>query len=537
MKENNSNSFSLLGGNIMKKMLFVLASVALLVFAFSAVAGAKYAGYMLDGAAINSSTPSKAPGYLSWNGAKALMTKNNTAGDLTNLGVDAATQSLVLSTPHGGYITTTTKCAVCHSAHRAVGATQSDGVTPAVGTIKNQFLTFGDDSCVACHTYWGAAQTANLKVEWSNPADGGASGPHGSGGCTNPCHAAGVHGSTGSQYWGMNAYMLGGINDQQITDELPLQQARATDASQVMTDNSATAGINWFISGGTVNTAVGGMPSGLTSATYAAGRSLLTGYTCSRPGCHVNSVFANMTWGQTYARRQLAPSGSDTTTAFMATTGHTSAPGIGHAGNSGCGPCHPGGYSGGYRYDTTQLNSPQAISNSTAYGCDQCHDAVGQLSNSTAFPHANRGIKIFEWTKNGAMSLVSDRIGTSVGAGNIWMYAGNIASTGGNNTTLVDKSFTLLTDAVSSGGQLGNFEDGFCLKCHVPIDSTSAKVYGVAPSVSTTTTATLRATTHGWSQTLPNATVPTAINQMGAYHGNQYKNAGATPQNLIHLWK
>jgi len=460
----------------MRKLLFVLASVVLLVLSCTAVAGAKYAGYMLDGAAYNSATSSKIPGYLSWKGAQTLMTKNNTAGDLAALGASSSLQAQVLGNPHGGYITTTTKCSVCHSAHRAVGATQADGVTPAVGTIQNQFLSMGDGSCVQCHTYWGASATAALKVEWANPADGGASGPHRSGGCTNPCHAAGVHGTASSEYWGMNAYMLGGINDQQITDELPLQEARATDTNQVATDSSLVAGIAWFKNGATVNTDIGRVPAGLSPVTYAGARSLLTGYTCSRTGCHVNSVFANLTWGEAYQREQKGAG-----TGFMATTGHSSAPGaLNEAGPALgiCGPCHPGAPAGGYRFDPGAGPVYPNSYNACAYGCDQCHDAVGALSNSTAFPHANRGIRIFEWDKTGAIQQLStpDHLATS---GNIWMYRGNQAQTGYNEATAVDKSFTLITDAVSVNGQLGNIQDGVCLKCHVPYDRISASVYGV----------------------------------------------------------
>jgi hypothetical protein len=90
-----STSTSTKGATSMKKALIVLVLAAALVFAFSGVAFAKYAGYgyNIDG--------TNHVGYLSWDGA--VFANPAQAGQ----------------SPHGGYTANTVKCAVCHSAHRA----------------------------------------------------------------------------------------------------------------------------------------------------------------------------------------------------------------------------------------------------------------------------------------------------------------------------------------------------------------------------------------------------------------------------------
>ena len=491
MKNMKENSL-LLGGNTMKKTFVVLASAALLVFAFAAVAGAKYAGYAKDGSATVQGTGTSAvvvnsttPGYLSWGGAQSIMN--------INYGGNAPSFA---GTAHGGYVTTTTKCAVCHSAHRATGIGVIASVAPTANNtaagVVNQFLTNAGDSCVQCHTTWGATPAA-LLIEWGNTSPT-AGGPHSSAhaatatdACSN-CHQGGIHGSGSSIYWGMNAFMLGGNNDTQITNELAQQEAS--------TASGALAATNWFFNGGTYTTAIGGMPTGTTASTYAVARSMLTGYTCSQSGCHTNSVFANATWGQTYTRAD-AVTGAD-----VQMTGHATSMSNGaHAANSsqaGCGPCHPGNSAGGYRF-TAGVAAPSA----RQYGCDQCHDMVGVATNSTAFPHGNQNIEVYQWDNTGAISTAT------VGRGNIWMYQSNMAATS-NSTAVplptIDKSFQVIQDAVPGSGNTrdpGNIVDGVCLKCHVAYDSTSAQ------AMTGSATTLLSATNHG----RPSPT-PTNINSI-----------------------
>ncbi len=499
----------------MKKSLTTLTLTLCMIFAFAAIAGAKYAGYATDGSlAAPGAAPSATPGYLSWGGATKLMTAN---------GVTASLQS----SAHGGYVTTTSKCGVCHSVHRATGAGAS------TGTIKNQFLTAGGSSCVQCHTAWGSTNSG-LLVEWGNTANSG--GPHAypSRGC-GICHGGGIHGGTDSAYHGMNAFMLGNSQDAVIAADLPNQVAR-----QVVGNGQNFAGnplvtlpvsggnykaSDWFVNGQSGPTAVGTVPAGdialpgtgaanMTEVQYAAARSLLTGYTCGRSGCHTNSVFGNLTWGMTYERDQ---SGNG----MMKTTAHSSAPGAnsGHPANvtngNSCGPCHPGNAAGGYRMDVYDLAKNGSA---RAYGCDQCHDMVGQATNSTAFPHGNRNIAVYEWSNgtNGAAAY-SDPTTMTASSGNIWMYQANIAQTGATLDTMVDPTFKVTTGAVgpNAAGDPGKIVDGACLKCHVPMDAATMQNYDVT---------TLRVPRHdptGW-------TPPTDINAITPY---------GTSRNWIYLWR
>ncbi|MCL2332613.1 MAG: hypothetical protein FWC54_03905, partial [Actinomycetia bacterium] len=507
-------------------------------------AGAKYAGYALDGSRPTPAGPaSTTPGYLSWGGATKLMGTNGVPVNLQG-------------TAHGGYVTTTTKCAVCHSVHRATGG----GAT--AGAINNLFLTAGGGSCVQCHTAWGSTQAA-LLVEWANPTDnaGTAGGPHSSESCEN-CHLGGIHGTSTSKYWGMNAYMLGGTNDAQIAAELPFQDRTAAgqvgtgealldpaSLTSVFTDGTGT-GNKWFVNGSTVNITMGGIPGqapgtptgagSLSPTEYAAARSLLTSFTCSRSGCHVNSVFGNIVWGQTYAREQMGRG-----TGFMMTSGHSTAPGANsnHA-NSTCGPCHPGNPSGGYRLVGAAATSPDGKSalQARAYGCDQCHDAVGAATNSTAFPHGNRAIKIYQWA-NGTKGASVYSAPTTIMAsrGNIWMYAANMSSVIGDVNTLVDPSVTLIQGAVgpNAAGDPGNIVDAVCLKCHVPADMQSATGWGL------TTPLMIGAGHHGVGYTPPATggwAVGLNIKQINPYSGALIAGAtapssGRDSNRWLYLWR
>jgi len=536
----------------MKKYLLVLAMAALLVFSFAAVAGAKYAGYAVDGslATKTTTTPSKTPGYLSWGGAQHLMKDVNSV------------PSNLTSSPHGGYVTSTTKCAVCHSVHRAAGIGVIETATTSnANGVVNQFLTNGGDSCVQCHTTWGSTMTASL-IEWAGPES--AAGPHtdvsqGNTGCST-CHKGGIHGTGNSKYWGMNCFMLGNVNDAQITAELPLQEARGdVGDGKLLNETGNGTGANWFFNGSdgpgqasSGNKSVpyqtpslapnlpdmvtlGNRPASIDSnAVWAAARSMLTGYTCSQPGCHDSSVLTNLTWGQTYSRKDAS------TGATVTMTGHSSAPGaFGGAAANGCGPCHPGNVSGGFRIDDNPSPSEE---NSRAYGCDQCHDAVGAATCSTAFPHGNQNIAIYEW-KNGTSGNSTYQPPTTVtaSAGNLWMYAANVASFDGDYYELADPSVTLVQGAVGpdANGNVGNIMDGVCLKCHVPLDPATAKAYGVDQLYSSTDD--IHSNPYGYwddGSRDPSNLKGADINKMNFYTGefDSGPGAGTSALGLIYLW-
>jgi hypothetical protein len=471
------------GEKTMKKSLLIFALAIVLAFSLATTAGAVYRGW-----SPSNPTDGTEPGYVSWKSAVATMDANNTPAALK---VGA----------HGGYITATTKCAVCHSAHRATGIPTG---TPS--RLNQLFLTPGGGECVACHAPGGGQGSGKL-VEW-----GPAGGPHANRAC-GTCHTSGIHGAGGSKYHVMNAFMLGDSGDAYIDAE------KAKWAGQAQTINVAgtsTTGAGWWENGTTPVLELGGMPAGVTANQFAAAKGIATAYTCSGndSSCHYQGVFANVIWGTGYSRYNTGTAnakeditghalpGLRTTQGTYPNTGTGN--GVYPSGRgSACGPCHPGNTAGmpNWTNKTSRM----------AYGCDQCHDMVGVATDSTAFPHGNRGIKVYEWDATG-------QIETDVAAGNLWMYSGNVARAGDLDATtdmttfafvgtpnaglvpmpaapypssaeravgmFADPNWKVLTNV--TGGQGGSASpaatglmDGACVKCHIPIDKKSLDALGI----------------------------------------------------------
>ncbi len=475
-----------------KHTFFVLALAALCVFAFAAVAGAKYAGAFSTGGIVvmnsngttNTAETSRLAGYLSWDGANAVYKSVN--------GTDEAQTSA-----HGGYTTTTTKCVVCHSAHRAAGATDDEGA------IVDNHLTAGGSTCLNCHGTFTAGG-ANTKVEYS--ADAANQDPH-EGDCST-CHRGGIHGRGTSEYYMMDAWMLGGQSDATIAADLaagnwmagenwtdranvngyvtpdniesligqPLpedSQYAAGDVTMANADASTSYG-QWYLNGdgrytdGTphpvqVATATTSeKPAAVGDAAYAAAKAMATGYTCGQTRCHTNSHFAVNKWGFSADRatREKVPDG--TPQPVVAMTGHATGAWQHAGGSPSCSPCHPDGAAGGYRLQASggsfgtgwgDSEAGLAPRTASAFGCDQCHDMVGKATNSTAFPHATDGITVYEW--NGGVGdskannatreekeLVAD------GSNNLWMYSYFIGTpTDGSATTSWEGTFDMTQEA------------------------------------------------------------------------------------------
>jgi len=512
------------GELIMKKTILSLALVIAFVFAFTAVAQATFRGFTpvrtqseIDAGAMQ--------GFITFAEAQAEMTRNNVPAALQN-------------SAHGGYVTTTTKCATCHSAHRATGinpdAVQGSVSGSAGGTnaanVQNQlFLTAGDGTCQSCHVSSGS-QASTLLVEWGNPG-----GPHAGagsqvGGACALCHNAGVHGLTGSQFNVMNVYMLGNVRrttssttvaetrDAQIAREilegsvlrgqvLDVPVGNSIGATPVVADPSAAS--TWWYNGDRSLGAVGTTPpafgAGITAGgtQFGAARSLATAYTCGEAGCHMGTAMFNLNWGMGFDRYDMTngtPGSSSDWSDTIQVTGHVM-PSVRTTGgaNNACGPCHAGNPAG---FPTASTVAGARDVSRIAYGCDQCHDMVGVATNSTAWPHGNRNILVYEWLEDGT------QIETTVGAGNLWMYNGNIAralhgadgvtvnstANGGQgaftsfrgptseNPNFADNSWRVLTGVTAGRNGLpgtgAGLQDGSCLKCHVPLDSASREALG-----------------------------------------------------------
>jgi len=438
----------------MKKSLFIIVLATVLVFSFATIAGAKYAGY----SKINP-TDGATNGYVAWSTALKQMAANSVDAGLTG-------------TAHGGYVTATSKCATCHSAHRATGvpARTPGAAIPGGdrGPTDQMYLTSGKSMCLPCHVAWGGQATSKL-VEWAEVGPG----PHGgaSRGCL-ACHSGGIHGGARSKYNVMNAYMLGAKGDAQLDTE----KALLTRSSVLTVDDPATATTtNWWQSGTTgIQAGIASMGVGITNTNImSAAKGVATSYTCTQAGCHTNTVMANTVWGAGFDRHIEGTSG-----ATQLITGHT-LPSLsgGSARGNNCSTCHTGSYAG-FPASTT------GNANRRAFGCDQCHDMVGMATNSTAFPHGNRNIQVYEW-------VVGVETSATVSSGNLWMYAGNIAgrdisnpqpSNFGNYYDATWKVMSRVVEGTNGGATYysnettpaaGGLVDGACLKCHVAIDPVS----------------------------------------------------------------
>lgn len=223
-----TNKYAFKGDSHMKKTLLIVALAAVLVFAFASPAFAKYAGY------------SSSKQYVPWAEASSLASQN----------ADAALQAFG---PHAGYATTTIKCAVCHSVHRAGSKLLNEGA-----------------ACAYCHTSTangGGAVAADL-ISWNGTTN---SGPH-SGRCANTdCHG-GPHGVGASTYAGPASRLISAAADSNIAADL----------------------------------AANALPVATLDTWNAQSRVIATGGLCARTGCHTNSMFGVVTAGAETSRTVAA---------------------------------------------------------------------------------------------------------------------------------------------------------------------------------------------------------------------------------------
>jgi hypothetical protein len=310
----------------------------------------------------------------------------------------------------------------------------------------------------------------------------------------------------------MNVFMLGDFADAQLTADAPKFRDPERPTVFDPTGADTNAGAKWWYTGTGGTTKVGGMPANAadtaavtTANQYAVARSIATSYTCTQTGCHLNSVFATTVWGTSWNR---LVSGTDPAGPKQDITGH-SLPGARTASGTWnnyptgrantCGPCHPGNAAG--------LPNWSNATSRMAYGCDQCHDMIGKATNSTAFPHGNRRITVYEWDSTGQIETYL------AGGGNLWMYGGNVVRSSawgsvltmgggfinndaaapitptGSLAQFADPNWKVLTN-VTGGGTAQSVAstglmDGACLKCHMAVDPLSLSVNGSGYPITT----------------------------------------------------
>lgn len=249
----------------MKKAMLLVALSAVLVLALGGTAFARGA----EPANRSSSYLAKGESYISWANAQTKMAA---------LGVSAEATASV----HGNYSTTTVKCQVCHSAHKAAAA----GDTLLQSTAAQ--------ACVPCHL--GATATSSKKVSAGNR--------HGEAtGCTNGyCHAVSPHGGGDvSKYATLQTAMLTNHADSLLdaaiasagTGAPVLGNIWATTAKITDPAEGQIAVFNPNVTAALLNDVS-------TPSSIAFGRAVGTGYVCANGGCHMNGAFNALSENATF---------------------------------------------------------------------------------------------------------------------------------------------------------------------------------------------------------------------------------------------
>lgn len=304
------------------------------------------------------------------------------------------------ASPHGGYTQTSVKCVVCHSTHRAASNRTSAGV----GTDWS-LLNGMAGSCVACHAAWGSSPSSAL-IEVGQVQAGPHIGPRGNTcGVIGVCHGSVHGGGTPSKYAIAVKYNLTNASEESMF--FPPEAN--------LFEQNLDAQMDAAIAAGNVNAEIN------TTNTGRAMKAFATGYVCFP--CHTNSSFSVAT--RAFAN-EIRLAGENP---FR--TGHPSA-----------GPS----------------TTPWVPT------CESCHDVVGVATNSTAFPHSNRGIDVYtgRYDANTDAPVVGAVIPTTNGDATryvLWMTSG----TYGNNASAkpIPAATNLLRPAYT-------LQDGVCIKCHNP---------------------------------------------------------------------
>jgi len=274
----------------MKKIIVVVALAVALTLAFAATASATSAktwNYQED--------------YYSWGSSQGsgLNTTTTVGAAQSTLGSGGSTTTVGFANTnpanpgvHANYQTTTAKCAICHSVHRA----KSGGV---------KLLNTATATCAGCHIS-GTSTVTNVVIAWGTVA-APLAGPHSStnGSCTSrACHTTSPHGANGSAYALFRSRLLTDAVDAQVAD--------------------AAAG---------------------TAGTADEQDAVRTGYTCASEGCHEQTQLPVIKAGWSELREQIYPLGNVPgnqilKTGHMTGTAATTETLSAYAPIAGCTSCH-----------------------------------------------------------------------------------------------------------------------------------------------------------------------------------------------------
>lgn len=262
----------------MRRTLFVISLTVALVLAFAATAFAATGLPDRSSAFLKGATGA----YISWStdgllqpdgtsllASSAVTTYKLATGDAT---------ALPMQTPHGGYLTTTIKCQVCHSAHKASNTGEKLLATTVAG------------NCFYCHG--GATAATDKKISAGNRHGGTDQ-------CTNGyCHSLSPHGANVSSYGALAGMLINqdadpliaaaiqsGISGQPET--ATIDYPRGINATAPGTGADKVAIFNPAVTQAMMDNA--------DQTTNALARSVGTGYICMNGGCHINGAFNALT--------------------------------------------------------------------------------------------------------------------------------------------------------------------------------------------------------------------------------------------------
>jgi mono/diheme cytochrome c family protein len=410
MKEMNRPAKTILGGKSMKKIAIIAVLAMALTLVMGSVALAKNNVMMFDGTAevgsdivYSGTTVTVPPAYNNWAESAAPTYYRGSQDGWADVGFENLTANAG-STPHGGYTTSTIKCAVCHSVHSAsTNAYDSDGDTVNDQTPDTLLKMAAEDACAFCHV---TNPVQAKHVYGGSLAIWGGDGDDHHGGDCSRCHA-GPHAAN--------------VEDADYAELYLLKDISPDRASYT----SLTGMIN--------STAYG---SGVATATYTddtlsgdAEKWATVGLFCA--GCHSGS-YQNAV-------------GNNTNDAAGVLTGHRV---MASARTTYTAPTPTNGLS--ETTSTVSYDGIGAAAYAPATNCVSCHDADNGFGEGYGFPHFAPGAARF--------------LNSAAHAGDAGAPVG-VSATADDGTFGVVAG-AVETSVTTEDVAQYSLKDGVCLKCH-----------------------------------------------------------------------
>jgi predicted CXXCH cytochrome family protein len=343
-----------------RKSLFIVSLTVALVLAFAATAFAATGLPDRSSAFLKGATGS----YISWSTDGAFQPDGTSllaSSAVTTYKLATGDSAAVpMQTPHGGYLTTTIKCQVCHSAHKAANAGDHLLASTATG------------NCYYCHG--GATAITDKKISTGNRHGG-------SDQCTNGyCHSLSPHGTAISQYGALKSMLINANADPLIAAAIAsgisghAETATVDYPRGINVTNPAVASDTVGIFNPLVTQA---MMDNADQTTNALARSVGTGYVCMNGGCHINGAFNALSTTATLGA--IAGIDHKITSRDLPIKGHV----------------------------LGALVSGEAFAPTAR--CNSCHDSVdARIGNAKQFPHGNDNVD-----SSGALVSYQGRTATS----------------------------------------------------------------------------------------------------------------------------